>query len=130
MISLRPATMLDASFLLELKNDSVMRKFAVVTRARIKQKDHLIWLSKHLGEIRIATQNERIGMIRITKGNEVSINLHPKFRGKGLGSQVLKYCPKGVWAKIVDGNVASMRLFLQNGFQIIDHEKSYYVLTN
>lgn len=126
-MKLRPATMEDSDFLLELKNDPVMRKFAVVTHEPIKKADHVRWLSKHLGEIKIIGDN--FGMFRVSDEGEVSINISPNYRGVGLGTEVLKkHCPKGVWAKIVNGNVASMNLFLRNGFVITGYEKGYYVL--
>lgn len=130
---LRPATMEDADFLLKLKNDPVMRKFAVVTHGRIKKADHLKWLEKNLDTISIVEDKfgERLGMLRITNDNEISINIAPEHRGKGLGGKILEaFCLKGVWAKIVNGNVPSMRIFLNNGFQITGYKKNYYVLKN
>jgi RimJ/RimL family protein N-acetyltransferase len=128
---LRNATMDDADFLLKLKNDPVMRKFAVVTHGKIKKADHIKWLKKHLGEISIITEKgKRLGMFRIAAG-EVSINLDPVCRGRGIGNKVLKqFCPKGVWAKIVNGNVPSMKIFLNNGFKITGYMDNYYVLQN
>ena len=128
---LRKATMKDADFLLRLKNDPEMRRFAVVTHKKIERKNHINWLQDHFYEIWIIINKEkRAGMFRISIDKEVSINLSPKSRGKGIGSKVLKKCPKGVWAKIVNGNVASMRLFLNNGFKIVDYKENYYVLKN
>jgi GNAT superfamily N-acetyltransferase len=87
------------------------------------------WLSKDLDEIQMIEDEVRIGMFRVSKEDEVSINLHPLHRGKGYGAKVVsKYTPKGVWAKIVDGNVPSMRLFVENGFKVIDHKENYYIL--
>lgn len=130
-LKLREATMDDAKFLLDLKNDPVMRKFAVVTSEKITMRKHLKWLASNIDTMWIITlKGDDMGMFRITDDNEVSINLAPASRGQGIGSRVLKkFCPKGVWAKIVDGNVASMKIFLKNGFEIIDHKKNYYVLT-
>lgn len=108
-----------------------MRQFAVVTHTKIKMKDHMKWLRDHVDEMKIVmVGTKKAGMFRVSKESEVSINLHPKFRGQGLGQKVLEKCPKGVWAKIVNGNVASMKLFLSNGFQIIGYEENYYVLKN
>lgn len=130
-LKLRLATFDDADYLLDLKNDPVMRKFAVATHNKIKKKDHLKWLEQNIGGIYIITQRGwMVGMMRIADG-EVSINIDPVFRGQGIGSKVLKkFCPKGVWAKIVDGNVASMNIFLKNGFKIVDHKDNYYILEN
>lgn len=129
-LKLRPATMEDSDFLLWLKNDPVMRKFAVVSHNKIKKADHLKWLGKNLHTIQIIQQGtEQLGMFRITDDKEVSINLSPECRGRGIGSKVLRrFCPKDVWAKIVNGNVPSMRIFLDNGFKIIGYKHNYYVL--
>lgn len=128
-MKLRKATTEDSDFLLELKNDPVMRKFAVVTHKKIKKADHEKWLAKNLHTFSIVmVDGERMGMFRVTDDKEVSINLAPAARGKGLGAKVLKRCPKGVWAKIVNGNVPSMRLFLNHGFKIVDYKENYYVL--
>lgn len=131
-VSIRPATMEDADFLLVLKNDPVMRQFAVVTPEEIKMEDHLKWLQDHVNEMFIVELNGlRAGMFRVSQDREVSINLHPDFHGKGLGQEVVsQFCPKGVWAKIVNGNVPSMKLFLANGFKIMSYENNYYVLKN
>lgn len=125
----RAATMDDADFLLEIKNDPETRRFAVVTHDEIKKADHLKWLKKHLEEILIVEElDQRAGMFRISEDFEVSINLSPQFRGRGLGRKIMQFCPKGVWAKIVNGNVPSMRLFLGSGFHIIDYKENYYFL--
>ncbi len=121
-IKLRPAIMDDAEFLLELKNDPVMRQFAVVTQNEIELGAHLDWLDSHLHEIQIIEVMRywnwrRVGMIRMSEDREVSINVHWKFRGIGIAYAVLStYCPNNVWAKIVEGNQASYRLFTGCGF--------------
>lgn len=86
---------------------------------------------KHLNEFSIIIEKgQRLGMFRVAKG-EVSINLDPVCRGRGIGNKVLKkFCPKGVWAKIVNGNVPSMKIFLNNGFKITGYIDNYYVLEN
>lgn len=128
----RSATMGDSGFLLQIKNDPITRSFSVVTHDKIKKEDHEKWLAQHLDEIKIIEDLKvLVGMFRVDTDREVSINLHPDFRGMGYGSKILRtYCPKGVWAKIVNGNVASMRIFLANGFKIIGYEQNYYVLKN
>lgn len=130
-LKLRPALFDDADFLLELKNDPIMRKFAVVSHNKITKKAHMAWLEMNIGGIFIIEEKGlRLGMFRIANG-EVSINLSTICRGRGIGSRVLrKFCPKGVWAKIVNGNVPSMKIFLNNGFKIVDYKENYYVLEN
>lgn len=128
---LRPATTHDSDFLLMLKNDPVMRRFSVVTHDEIKKVDHLKWLKKHLKEIWIIVHGVTdVGMLRISKEKEISINICPEWRGKGVGFYALQFCTQNVWAKIVNGNVASMRLFLSAGFKITGYENNYYILRN
>lgn len=130
-IKLRKATFEDADYLLALKNDKVMRKFAVVTNSKIRKADHLKWLKDNIDTVSIILyKGERAGMFRVTEDREVSINIDPLMRGQGLGGKVLKLCPKKVWAKIVNGNVPSMRIFLANGFKITGYENDYYILKN
>jgi hypothetical protein len=130
-MKLRPAILSYANFLLEIKNDPVMREFAVKTQKKIERSAHIKWLRSHIDEMQIVeVDGERAGMFRVSEDKEVSINLHPNFRGMGLGNKVLKKCPKGVWAKIVNGNVPSMRIFLANGFEIKNYEANYYILEN
>lgn len=134
MIKLRPATLADAQDLLRWKNDPVMRDFSIVSSEIIKEEDHLKWLEKHLKDILIITyNNESCGDIRFDR-NEVAIKLDPKFRGKGIGKKALLKAlkdKKDIIAKVVDGNVASMRLFQSCGFKVIDHQiqnKGFYIL--
>lgn len=130
-MNMRPATTHDSDFLLRLKNDPVMRQFSVVTHEKIKKSDHERWLKNHLDEIQIVMEGRhKIGMFRVNMDKEVSINLHPSFRGQGFGQKVLENCPKGVWAKIVAGNIASLNLFMHNGFKIVDYLNDLYYLEN
>lgn len=134
MIKLRQATLADAQDLLKWKNDPLMRDFSIVSSKVIKETDHLKWLDKHIQDILIITYNgENCGDIRFD-GNEVAIKLDEKFRGMGIAKKALLKALKGkenIIAKIVDGNVASMRLFQSCGFKVIDHQfnnKGYYIL--
>jgi len=108
-----------------------MRRFSVVSHNKIRKADHIKWLKDHSQEINIVMKGRnRIGMFRVAYDKEVSINLHPRYRGKGYGQKVLEWCPKGVWAKIVQENIASMNLFMSNGFKIIRYDNGIYYLEN
>jgi len=131
MISLRQATIIDAKLLFEMKNDPVMRKFSIKTNDKIKWDDHLEWLHYNLQyTYMIETDGVACGDVRI-KDNEVAIKIHKDFRGKGISTEVMmnvieKY--DSLTAKIVDGNVPSMRLFQKCGFKVVDHKDNYYIL--
>ena len=131
-IRLRKATMEDADNLLKWKNDDTMRKFSIVTQDKIEMKDHIKWLRKHLDEIYII--GDDYGDIRF-EGDEIAIKIDKKWRGKGIGYDAIRIAKEMrdvIIAKVVDGNVASMRLFTGAGFKITGHEIEngigYYIL--
>lgn len=121
----------DALILLEWKNDPTMRKFSIQTHEEIKLEDHLKWLEKHLSEIYIiCSHRDTYGDIRF-EGDEIAIKLDPKFRGMGIGKRALTLATmrrKHLIAKIVNGNIASMNLFISCGFKFKAYEEGYYVL--
>lgn len=141
-ITIRPAGFQDTDDLLEWKNDPDTRKFSIVTQDVILKENHKKWLADCLfdknRELNILFYNgEKCGDLRFDIGPEtieVSIRLAKEFRGKGIGSAAIKkYCPtvkrmygKPIIAKIVNGNLASMNVFIANGFKPIKYEEGYY----
>ena len=121
-IRLRKATLEDAEILLKWKNDSETRKWAMVTHDKIKIEDHIKWLDKHYKEIAIITDGKvDYGNIRINK-EEIAIVIDKKYRGYGIAKKVLAKIKTNRIAKIVDGNIASMRLFIGAGFKPVAHK--------
>jgi RimJ/RimL family protein N-acetyltransferase len=121
-IRLRKATLEDAEILLKWKNDSETRKWAMVTHDKIKIEDHIKWLDKHYKEIAIITDGKvDYGNIRINK-EEIAIVIDKKYRGYGIAKKVLAKIKTNRIAKIVDGNIASMRLFIGAGFKLVAHK--------
>lgn len=115
----------DADFMLSLKNDLTTREFAIVTHDEIDRESHYKWLEEHLGEFQVMGNN--IGAIRI-EDNEISIWIAKEHRGKGIASYILRLVSRiGMKAKIVDGNIASMRCFINASFKPIDHKDNYYI---
>jgi len=133
MIHIRPAIIEDAKMLLKWKNDKTMRKFSIVTNKKIKMEDHMRWLKKNLKYIHIITDGENaVGDVRI-KNREIAVSVDGKYRRMGFGMGAVNYFKKhGMTAKIVDGNLPSLRLFLKCGFMPIDHKFEnkigYYIL--
>lgn len=131
MINLRPATLEDAKLLFEMKNDIVMRRFSIETHDEIEWNDHIRWLNDNLEYTEIIElDGVACGDIRIRYG-EVAIKIHKDYRGKGISTEVLMSIVEkhdSLKARIVDGNIPSMRLFLKCGFKIIDHKDRYYIL--
>lgn len=131
-LRLRWAEMADADFLLSVKNDPVVRKFSIVSKDRIRRADHLVWLEKAVKDPKrkfyvIEYGETRIGDVRFDIGKEieVSIRIAKRWRKCGVGKAIIPfacwamasvYPKKDFIAKIVDGNVASRRLFESCGF--------------
>lgn len=131
-MTLRPMSMEDADFMLALKNDPTTRQFAILSHEEIKKEDHYRWLEKNLMFFQvIAGPMEKVGAVRVF-GKEISIWVDSKFRGLGVATNIIKQVSfdKGYTAKIVDGNVSSLRAFLKAGFMPVAHSaiEKYYFL--
>lgn len=73
-------------------------------------------------------ENKPFGVIRFDQmidGAEVSINIDPNLRGKGLGRKLLQAAIKDekctLFATIRAKNVASLIIFLASGFQLSEY---------
>jgi RimJ/RimL family protein N-acetyltransferase len=121
-------TMADADKMLEWKNYPETRKFAIVSHEEIKREDHLKWLEKNLKYFQIIDSSmDVMGAVRV-QNNEVSIWVDRKYRGKGVAVWAVSRVSKpGMTAKIVEGNVASMRVFIKCGYLPIEHIDNYYI---
>lgn len=123
-------TMEDADFMLKLKNDPATRNFAIIAKDEIKREDHIIWLEKNIQYFRVIeafSGSERVGAIRI-QDNEVSIWIDKEFRSANVAKRILIMETKlGMKAKIVDGNIPSMRAFIRAGFLPVSHHENYYI---
>lgn len=128
-MELRSMTMDDADFMLSLKNDSDTRMFAIEALYEIKKEDHLKYLKKNLKYFHVIEQGNNLwGAVRIMD-DEISIWIDKKYRGNGLATFIInQVSEKGNVCKIVDGNIASFRAFINAGFKPIKHENNYYVL--
>jgi len=124
-------TMADSDKMLEWKNYSETRQFAIQSHDEIKREDHLKWLEKNLQYFQVIEAfngKEMVGAIRIQDG-EVSIWVDREFRKCKVATGILITGTNyGMTAKIVDGNVGSMRAFIRAGFLPIDHVDNYYTL--
>lgn len=114
---LRPMTMADADKMLEWKNYSETRKFSIISNLVIDRNKHMDWLLEHLDQFQVIQgSNNTIGAIRINN-DEISIWIDRTFRSQGIASYIIEQVAKpGMIAKIVEGNVSSMRAFIKAGF--------------
>lgn len=125
-MKLRPMTMDDADLLLEMKNYPETRKFSISTPNEIKKEDHYKWLEKNIQYFQaIVTEEKMVGAIRI-QDYEISIWVHRDLWDNGIATYILQHVSKrGMTAKIVEGNIGSMRAFQRAGF-----EPSSYIVPN
>ena len=127
---LRPAEPGDAEILLAWRNDPLTRAMSR-QQDEVARADHLAWFERALADPRriilIGTEQGRsVGMVRFDLGSpcEVSINLDPAVRGRGLSRTLLALALQGfasrpIEAEIREENLASHRLFEGAGFQRI-----------
>jgi len=153
MITVTPATELDADDLLSWRNDPAARAASGATEP-VSPAQHAAWLRGVLSDDRrflyVACDTEsveasaKVGMCRFDIGTderaEVSINLNPECRGKGFARPVLRAGIVafrsqvgnriGLTATIRPSNVASAKVFGAVGFELAssDDEFDHYVL--
>lgn len=130
-MKLQRMTMADADKMLEWKNYEETRKFAIVSQEEIKREDHIKWLEKNIQYFHVVLQGEDVvGAVRL-QDNEVSVWIDRRFRGQGLVTQAVKSVSRiGTTAKIVEGNIASMKTFIRCGFlpeEYVQGEINYYI---
>lgn len=127
---LRKMKMQDADFMLELKNYPETREFAIYSHDEIKKEDHYKWLPEKINQFRVIDgyYHDNLGVVRVN-GDEISIWVNKRYWGLGIATEIIKRVSnRGMKAKIVDGNVASMKAFIKAGFVPIDHVDNYYIL--
>lgn len=128
-------TMDKAEKMFEWKNYPETRQFAIVSHEEIAWKDHLEYFEKNIGYFTLVTNSAYdIGAIRVKDG-EISIWIDRQFWGQGWATKIIQYATRFTGtgkftAKIVDGNIGSMRAFISAGFKPIKRENGYYIFAN
>ena len=128
MLSLRTANQADAVDLLRWRNDPLSRSMSIDNQG-IKLRDHLSWLTAKLKTANCMflvaeAPDAKVGTVRFDINQrqgaaEVSINLNPLMRGRGLGKAVLaesinyflQVHPVDIKAAVKIENEASSRIF-------------------
>ena len=129
------------------RNDSNTR-FNSLTFKKVLMREYSVWYRKNLIDknkfnyiLFQAISMKKIAIVRFEENSrkklvEVSINLCPKQRGKGLSKEILaislkefnnKYKYK-IIAKIKKKNVASLKLFRSLGFFLERNKLTYFIL--
>lgn len=141
MITLRKATMADAAFLLELRNDpTAFQHF--FSPQQVELTDHLQWLEQSLMNPRralfiIEASGQSIGQVRFDiedKTAEIGINIAQAQRGKGYGvASIADSCHflmqnnpaiNVIVARVKDENEASLKAFYKAGFKKIGSQNN------
>lgn len=115
---LRPMSMADAEKMLEMKNYPETRQFAIASNEEIKRDAHYAWLEKNIQHFQVAEgpYSNIIGAIRI-QDNEISIWIDRDHWSNGIATSLLtRVSERGMTAKIVASNIASLRAFIKSGF--------------
>ncbi len=123
------------------RNDPESIKYS--PSGKVNPEEHNKWYSQKIKDsqtqlfIITDEKGNKIGTIRFDFNNinsqEISIALNPKFRGKGLGTKSLRlgvhtyfnnYNIKEITARVLNNNLASIKIFEKVGFKKIKEEKS------
>lgn len=133
-LKLRSMIMGDADRMLVWKNYPETRQFSIVSHDEITKEDHYRWLENNLQHFSIIEligemgDRAAIGAIRI-KEMEISIWIDREFWTMGTATEVLRLVAKPTMtAKIVNGNVGSLRAFINAGFMPVDYKDTYYIM--
>ena len=128
MITLRKMTMEDADRMLEWKNYPETRQFAIASHDEVKRDDHIKWLKNNINYFQIILLNDVIcGAVRV-QDCEISIWVDRVFWGKGIATKtILMVSDSGFIAKIVAGNIASMKTFIKAGYLPVSYQDGYFI---
>ena len=137
----RFATEDDAKLLFDWANDPVTRAASFKTDS-IAWDEHTAWLNKKLQDpfcylFIVMSGDCPCGMVRIDYNPDdeegiISYSVAPDYRGRGIGSGMLKLLDSVVKeyigsctliAEVKEDNVASCRCFLKNGYKRLDNDR-------
>lgn len=132
-IKIRKASIEDAIFFYELRNEKSARK-NFFNKKNIKYNDHLKWYKKKIKNknsiflVALSNNSEKIGIVRYETEKiftNISINISKKFRNVGYGSKIIKISEKFlkqnliIISRIKKNNKASIKLFKKNNYKVI-----------
>jgi spore coat polysaccharide biosynthesis protein SpsF len=141
-IQIKKASLKDASFFYELRNEKTARRNFFNTGS-IKYSDHLKWYKKKLGQkktiflIALIDNSRKIGTIRYDVGvifANISLNISKNFRGLGYGSKIIKKSEKFLKRKIIiisrikKENKISLKIFKNNNYRVIKNHNDFTLI--
>jgi len=138
-IFLRKVLIDDRDDIYRWRNDEVTRKNSF-NGELIPYEEHCRWFKEALGDsqkvffIGVDEDGERCGVVRLDLINdfasEIHVNIVPEKRGRGIGATLIeKSCKlfftetrlKLVYARIMEQNKVSIKVFLKTGFREMFH---------
>lgn len=149
-VVIRRARPRDSRRLYSWRNDEQARRASASTDP-IPWAEHRLWFQRSLQQedrwLYIATSpvflgcGPAVGMCRFDLIDpdtaEVSVNLNPRYRGKGLGLRILDAAiarwqsdeptPRSILAKVRPGNAASVKTFLRAGFSLAENTGEFEI---
>lgn len=133
----------DAGLLFELANDPVVRKLSHIQKNKITLAEHLSWCEKKIDRpetllLLVYIEDDFVGVVRFERNflsekkiATISISLHKRFRGLGLGSSILQVAldhakewgVEIIEASVMNVNVASKKIFIAAGFDFYEERE-------
>ena len=141
-IKIKKASINDASFFYELRNEKSARKNFFNTK-NIKYNDHLKWYEKKIKKknaiflVALSNNSEKIGTVRYETNKiftDISINISKKFRNLGFGSKIIKESEKFLKKKTIiisrirSNNKSSIKIFKRNNYNVIKNNKNLILI--
>jgi phosphinothricin acetyltransferase len=145
-ITILRATESDSKDIWEWRNDELTKQMSISADC-VSWEIHRSWFERNLVDpnrylyLGVLNDDQKIGMCRFdVHANkniaEVSININPKFRSRGLSSQLLSHAMvkffedkrMGLIATIKKSNIGSIKCFTKSGFtfEYEDRNFNYY----
>lgn len=132
-IRLRPATLDDAEFLLQVRNAPDVQHVSI--RQRALTREELEIGSPDIHWRVVVRRDSPIGYVKISVTSGVSwigVALISEARGKGYGRYVVEQAtayattfPRQVMAMVRHGNVPALRVFLHAGYRLTDVQRDF-----
>lgn len=133
-LEIRNAQFIDADYLFKLANDPETRKNSFVSR-EIVWDEHINWVQNSLKDPNryifiISSEEDDVGIVKFEIREEVviGVTIDPRFRGKGLGGEIIKKGCLKFWEKnardinayIKTSNIASVKAFKKANFSFLE----------
>lgn len=145
MIMLRRCTYSDMDIIYKWINDDEVRNNSFNSEY-IEYEVHVKWFNEKINSNNIymyiiLNNNKEIGTIRLEKHNSkaiISYLISNEYRGKGYGNKVIDLIKKEAIINNIDileaivkkDNIASRKIFINNGFFEIEENNRYIYLAN